>query len=132
MDWYMLEFEQLNQYYAQDIFDNPVLKPPCINVLPLVWTYFIKYNGTKKAQCVWNGSPSWQGSLILAHAYTASLDQAGARKCWAIAALHDYTVYGEDDTNDFSHAQTHNSHVYVTIGQHFKSGGGDRLETTTI
>lgn len=66
------------------MFGKPMRRPPNSNVLPLIWTYLIKTDGTKKASCVCNGSPSRRGSVTLAHTYAAALDQIGARNFWAI------------------------------------------------
>ena len=49
---------KLNQYHAQEMFGDPVRRPTQCNVLPLIWTYLVKNDGTKKAQCVYNGSPT--------------------------------------------------------------------------
>ena len=56
MDWALSEFKQLNQYHAQGMFGDPTRCLPQCNVLPLIWTYLIKSDGTKKARCVRNGT----------------------------------------------------------------------------
>lgn len=48
-DWLQSEHKQLNQYAAQKTFGTPRLPPPKSNILPLLWTYIIKDDGTKKA-----------------------------------------------------------------------------------
>ena len=98
------EYKQLNQYHAQGMFGEPVRPPRSCNILPLIWTYLIKSDGTKKARCVCNGSPSHRGSVTMAHTYAAALDQSGARTFWAITALHNYTAFGADATNAFTEA----------------------------
>ena len=61
------------------MFGKPIKQPPGENVLPLIWTYLLKTDGTKKTRCVCNGSPPRRGSVILAHTYKAALNQLGAR-----------------------------------------------------
>ena len=80
MDWNMLEFKQLNQYYAPGMFGEPIQRLPKCNILPLIWTYLVKSGGTIKAQCVCNGSPSRRSLVTLAHMHAAALNQSGARK----------------------------------------------------
>ena len=121
MDWSLSEFKQLNQYHAQDMFGDPIQRPPGCNVLPLIWTYLIKNDGTKKARCVCNGSPTRQGSVTLAHTYAAALDQSGARTFWAITAINDYVAYGADATNAFGEAPPPTAPLYVTIDAPFKA-----------
>jgi len=74
MDWSVSEFKQLNQYNAQEMFGDSVHRPPQCNVLPLIWTYLVKNDGTKKARCVCNGSTTRKGSVTLDHSYAAALN----------------------------------------------------------
>ena len=78
MDWALSEYKQLNQYHAQSMFGDPIKRPPNANVLPLIWTYLLKSEGTKKDRSVCNGSPSRQVSATLAHMYAVVLDQSDA------------------------------------------------------
>ena len=103
------------------MFGDPVQRPPRYNILPLIWTYLIKTDGTKKTRCVCNGRPSRRGLVILVQTYTATLDQAGARTFWAITALHNYTAYSADATNTFAEAPPPQAPLYVTIDASFKS-----------
>ena len=36
------------------MFINPVKRPPCANILPLISIYLIKSDGIKNVQCVCN------------------------------------------------------------------------------
>ena len=58
------ERKQLDQYEKQNMFGTPMDPPPNANILPFLWTYLVKDNGTKKARCVCNGSPS-KGAVTL-------------------------------------------------------------------
>ena len=102
------------------MFGDPVQRPPLCNILPIIWTYLIKTDGTKKARCVCNRSPSRRGSVTLAHTYAADLDQAGARTFWDITVLHNYTAYGADATNVFAEAPPPQAPLYVIIDASFK------------
>ena len=127
MEWSVSEFKQLNQYHAQDMFGAVIKRPPQFNVLPLIWTYPVKSEGTKKSQCVCNGSPTRQFSVTLAHTYAAALDQFGACSFWAITALHNYIVYGTNATNAFTKAPPPKVPLYITIDAPFNHGGNKYL-----
>ena len=118
-DWETSERKQLNQYEAQDTFGSPCLPPPNANILPLLWTYTIKADGTKKARCVCNGAPSKKGSVTLGATYAGSLDQTGSRIFWATAALKNLKVYGADVSNAFAEAPPPKAPLYVTIDKPF-------------
>jgi len=57
MDWSISEYKQLSEYHTQGMFGAPVHPTRSSNILPLIWTYLIKSDGTKKARCVCNESP---------------------------------------------------------------------------
>jgi len=57
----------------------------------------------------------------MAHTYAAALDQSGTRTFWAIAALHNYTVFGADATNAFAEEPSMTAPLYVTIDRQYKS-----------
>ena len=104
MDWTLFEYKQLNQYHAQSMFGAPTRQPPVCNIIPLIWKYMITSDEIKKYQCIYNGSSSRCGSVILAHIYAADLYQSGVRMFWTISDLHNYNVYGTNAANDFSEA----------------------------
>lgn len=114
-EWKTSEHKQLNQYEAQQTFGQPCAPPPNSNILPLLWTYLIKDDGTKKARCVCNGAPSKKGSVTLGATYAASLEQTGARIFWAAAALSNFRVYGADVSNAFAEAPPPKAPLFVTI-----------------
>ena len=55
--WKISEYQQLNQYKSQDMFQDPVPRPPDANILPLIWIYVCKTTGVRKARLLCNGSP---------------------------------------------------------------------------
>jgi len=132
MDWSVSEYKQLNQYHAQSMFGNPVKPPRSCNILPLIWTYLIKSNGSKKARCVCNGSPSYSGSVTMAHTYAEALDQSGARTFWANAVLHNCTAFGADATNAFAEAPPSTAPLYTTIDKQYESWWEDVLKQPPI
>ena len=103
------------------MFGEPVRPPPRANIIPLIWTYLIKTDCTKKAQYVCNGSPNRKGYATTAHIYAAALEQSGAHTFWPIAALHKYGLHGTDTTNSFAEAPPPKTPLYVTIDGAFKS-----------
>ena len=119
-DWRLSEFKQLGQYYKQDMFGPPQSLPKGANLLPLIWTYLIKSDGTKKARCVCNGSPRMKGSITLDHTYAAALDQSGARTFWALSVLHGHICIGADATNAFAEAPPPKAPLFVTIDRPFR------------
>lgn len=78
---------------------EPVCPPRSCNILPLIWTYLIKSDGTKKPRYVCNSSTSRRGSVTMAHTYAA--------------ALHNYTAFGSDATNAFDKALPPNAPIYI-------------------
>lgn len=120
MNWKLSEFSQLNQYQAQNMFGDPVPSPLNCNVFPLIWTYMIKINGTKKSRCVCNGSPYMKGSVTLDYTYAAALEQSGARIFWSLSAISNSVGIGADATNAFAEAPPPKVPLYVTIDQPFR------------
>ena len=102
------------------MFGKPQKPPPRSNILPLIWIYLVKTDGTKKARCICNGSPRQKGTVTLDHTYAAALDQAGSHTFWDMAALHDYKFHGADATNAFAEAPPPNAPLVVTIDNQYK------------
>jgi len=119
--WEQSEFKQLDQYSEQNMFGTPCPPPFNSNILPLIWTYVIKNNGTKKARCVCNGSPKLKGSITLGNTYAASLEQSGSRLFWALAALTCCKVYGADATNAFAEAPPPAAPLYVRVDKAYRN-----------
>jgi len=123
MDRQLSENKQLNQYHRQGMFGDPINHPPKCNLLPLIWTYLIKTDGTKEDRCVCNRPHYRRDSVTLAHTYADALDQAGARTFWAINTLHNYKAYGANATNVFAEAPPPKAPLYVIIDASFNLGG---------
>ena len=118
-DWRQSEFKQLNQYEHQNTFSEPMPYPKGANLLNLLWTYLVKDDGTKKARCVCNGSPS-MGTVTLGETYAASLEQSAGRIFWAVSALNNYIVIGADASNAFAEAPPPLAPLYVTIDKPYR------------
>ena len=119
-DWRQSEFKQLNQYKAQNTFGTPQPLPTGANLLPLLWTYIIKDDGTKKARCVCNGSPKMRGSVTLAETYASSLEQTASRIFWATTAIKNFITIGADASNAFAEAPAPKAPLYVQLDQPYK------------
>ncbi len=119
-DWAASERKQLDQYEAQGTLGTPCELPKGANLLPLLWTYMIKDDGTKKARCVCNGSPKMKGSVTLGDTYAGSLEQTGSRIFWAATAINNFVTIGADVSNAFAEAPPPKAPLYVTIDQPYR------------
>ncbi len=119
-DWEKSEHKQLDQYEAQGTLGAPCYLPPGANLLPLLWTYMIKDDGTKKARCVCNGSPRMKGTVTLGDTYAASLEQTGSRIFWAATAINNFVTIGADVSNAFAEAPAPKAPLYVEIDQPYR------------
>lgn len=116
-DWSTSEFKQSDQYYNQKTFGKPTQLPKGTNVLPLLWMYVIKDNGTKKALMVCNGSPKMRGLVTLANTYAGALEQIGARVFRATTAMMNYITIEADASNAFAEAPPPKAPLYGTINK---------------
>ena len=117
IDWKNSEHKQLDLYQMQNVFGRPMAPPPGANILNLLWTYGIKADSTKKAQCVYNGNPRRKGTVTLAHTSAACLEQPGARSSWSSAAYFNMLVLGADA---FAEASAPKDPLYVVVDQQFR------------
>ena len=102
------------------MFGEPCLPLPNSNIMPLLWTYLIKPDGTKKARCVCNGSPKIKGAITLGKTYAAVLEQSGCRLFWALSALENFIIYGADATNTYAEVQAPIASLYVRVDTQFR------------
>ena len=119
-DWKASENKQLDAYATQDMFGEPCELPPDSNVLPLLWTYLVKVDGTKKARCVCNGSPKRKGTVTLDETYAGSLEHTGSRIFWALTAMKNYVAVGADVSNAFAEAGAPKAPLYVYIDKQYR------------
>ena len=119
-DWEASEHKQLDQYASQKTFGKPQTLPQGANLLPLLWTYIIKDDGTKKARCVCNGSPKMRGSVTLAETYAGALEQSAARIFWAASAINNFITIGADASNAFAEAPAPKAPLFVKIDKPYR------------
>ena len=97
------------------MFSEPVPLPPGANCLPLIWTYLIKLDGTKKSRCVCNGSKHQTGRVTIGETYAGNVDQYSSKVFWAGTAIHNYITIGADITNAFAEAPPPTAPLYVYV-----------------
>ena len=114
-DWNQSEYKQLDNYHEQGMFSEPVPLPPGANCLPLIWTYLIKLDGTKKSRCVCNGSKHQTGRVTIGETYAGNVDQYSSKVFWAGTAIHNYITIGADITNAFAEAPPPTAPLYVYV-----------------
>ena len=103
--WQQNEFNQLNQYYDQQMFGEPCQLPPGANVLDLFWTFNVKTNGALKARCVCNnGQHKFKGTVIFGYTFAKMLDHVESRIVWDTGAAKILIVRGADASNAFAEA----------------------------
>lgn len=120
-EWEACEFKQLDDYEAQDTFEEPTRPPSGANLLSLLWVYLIKDDGRKKARCVCNGSKNRRGTVTLAETYASALEQNAARVFWAVTAMKNWTAIGADATNAFAEAGAPVAPLYVYCDEQFRN-----------
>jgi len=103
-DWQQGIYKQLNQYWNQGMFSNPMPLPMNANALHMLWRYNLKVCGTKKCRMVCNGSPRQKGTVTLGHTYANALDAASERLFWAIIASENFIAIGANVSNSFAEA----------------------------
>ena len=84
--WQKSEHKELDQYHHQQMFEEPCQLPAGVNALDLLWTYLIKTDGTKKVRCVYNGQPTFEGTVVFGYTFAKMLDQIGSRIFWGTVA----------------------------------------------
>ena len=113
-DWQDSEYLQLDQYYAQGMFGNPVCSQYRDAIFYLVWTYAIKaVDGRKKARCVCDGSTRFGSVQILDETYANCVDQTSSCLFYAIAAA-DLLIFGSDVSNAFAEAPPPKQGFYIS------------------
>ena len=105
---------------AQDMFGPPEPAPCTGNILPLIWNYVIKLDGTRKARCVANGSPRLKGSVTLSRTCAAALEQSGAQLFWALSAINNHVITGADASNAFAEAEPPEAPQCVRVDDAFR------------
>ena len=119
-EWQQGIHKQLNQYWDQGMFSNPMPLPQNANALHMLWRYNLKACGTKKCRMVCNGSPRQKGTVTLGHTYANALDAASERLFWAIVANENLIAIGADVSNAFAEAPAPKAPLYLYIDDAFR------------
>ena len=119
-EWQKGIYKQLNMYWNQGMFSNPLPLPRNSNALQMLWRYNLKACGTKKCQMVCNGSPHQKGTVTIEHTYANALDTASERLFWAIVASENLVAIGADVSNAFAEAPAPKAPLYLYIDDAFR------------
>jgi hypothetical protein len=81
LEWQQAEYQQLDQYDAQEMFKDPVPRRPDMNIWHLLWVYLQKAppDLRKKARCVVDGSKRARHHAKVGHTFANSLASNGER-----------------------------------------------------
>ena len=107
-EWEKGEHKQLNQFYYQKMFGEPVdastLDPASIILRPH-WQYQVKRDGTRRSRLCCDGSKRAAPKLHeLAKTWSSCLEQPVQRLFLALCAIHGFKIYGADVRDAFAHA----------------------------
>jgi len=119
-EWEMGQYTQLDQYWSQGMFSNPMPLPKNSNALRMLWRFNLKACGTKKSRMVCNGSPAQKGTVTLGHTYANALDAASERLFWAIVANEGLIAIGADVSNAFAEAPAPKAPLFLYIDDTFR------------
>lgn len=113
------------------MFSDPMPRPHNANVHHILWQYFIKMDGTKKARMVCDGSPR-QGMITFGHTYAYSLLPASERLRWALTSQQGLVAYGADVANAFAKAPPPKHPLYMLIDNAFREWWTEHLKRPPI
>ena len=120
-DWQESEYKQLDQYYEQGMFGDPVKATDDGAVFNLVWTYVIKeLDKRKKARCTCDGSTRAGQVRVLDHTYANCVDQTGSRIFYALSAAENKVIYGADVSNAFAEAPAPKQGFFIRPDKAFR------------
>jgi hypothetical protein len=119
-EWEKGQFNQLDMYWNQGMFSNPLPLPKNSNALQMLWRFNLKACGTKKSRMVCNGTPHQQGTVTLGHTYANALDAVSERLFWAIVANEGLLAIGADVSNAFAEAPAPKAPLFLYIDDTFR------------
>ena len=105
------------------MFGAPCPLPPGKVIFSLVWSHYLKTDGTakRKARCTCDGSPRSGQAHTLDHTYASCIDQNTARIFYANAALQNHGVCGADASNAFAEAAGPRQEYYIQPDAAFRN-----------
>lgn len=130
-EWKRSRYKMLDDYHNQGMFSEPMPRPANANIHHMLWRYFMKMDGTRKARMVCDGSAR-QGTITLGHTYANSLMAASERLFWALSATHGLLAYGADVTNAFAEAPPPVHPLYMHIDDAFREWWTEHLQRAPI
>ena len=104
--WKAAEWNQLDKYFDQNMFGDPIPRPYDANVLPWVWAYKLK-DDKPKARGTCNGGKRYGQAVTLAETYATCVEQPASRLFWALVAAECMIALGADAGNAFAEAPPH-------------------------
>jgi hypothetical protein len=120
-EWQAAEWKQLDQYWSQFMFGQPVQVKTREHVFHLVWTYKIKdEDGRKKARCACDGSSRGGKVRVLDLVYANCVDHTTGRMFYAITAAERLKCYGGDVSNAFAEAPPPKQGFYIQPDRAFR------------
>ena len=119
--WQEAEFRQLDTHDSDRMFGDPCPRPSYAIVLRSIWSYSMKWDGTKKARHCGDGRPLRDDRFRRIEAiYTACVSQVGVKLFFALAALLNYVIYDLDAINAFGQAGELFQLVYLEVDQQYR------------
>jgi hypothetical protein len=120
-EWLQAEFKQLDRHALDGMFGDPCPRPHLAIVLRSIWSYSIKWDGSKKARHCCDGRPLRDDQFRrMESIYTACISQVGMKIYIALVALLNYVILDLDAVNAFGQAGSLYDIIYLEIDQQFR------------
>jgi hypothetical protein len=123
---------QHNKYRLQNMFGDPIPRPPEAVVLPFVWTYMLKEDPLtqeikKKARATCNGGKKYGKAVTVAETYATCVEQPACRLYWSTTASECLLAMGADAGNAFAEAPPTTEPFYMRIDDQFREWWTEHL-----
>jgi hypothetical protein len=119
--WLDAEFKQLDRHDADRMFGEPCPRPYLAIVLRSIWSYMIKWDGTRKARHCCDGRPLRDDRFRrLESIYTACISQVGMKIFISLVALLNYVIIDLDAVNAYGQAGSLYDIIYLEIDQQYR------------
>ena len=113
-EWRDSEWLQLDQYYEQGMFGDPVYVKDKTKIFNLVWTYNIKdLDKRKKARCACDGSTRGGKVRIFDYTHANCVEHTASRLFYGITAAENLLIFGADVSNAFGEAPPPKQGFYI-------------------
>lgn len=114
--WREAEYKQLDTHESDGMFGKPCPRPRNAIVLHSIWSYSLKWDGTRKARNCGDGRPLRDDHCRrLESMYTACVSQVGVKIFFALSAILNYVIYDLDAVNVFGQAGKLFQSVYLEV-----------------